>query len=157
MTLCSLSLYIGLANSPTVNFNNKTGQVVFISEYNNGILVDYYQVIVRDASGQDVFNKRYSNTSNSVNIAERIQQSVCSPYTLIVQAHSFFGISTTDIIIESHNNSKGTNSYKINNDNYYHNLTNSTLLDPCTCIRKNGKVIIIIIILIYNYFSYSDC
>ena len=84
-----------------MNVNSETGQVGFVSTGNNEISLDYYKVIVRDVSGQEVFNKIYSNTTTSTNVAEVTQQSICSPYTVSVQAHNSFGYSESNYIISS--------------------------------------------------------
>ena len=107
--------------------NLEQNEVCFYSLPVQGILLDTYEVLIYDITGEQTFNVIVSNNTNCTILeADVFRDMECAPLTLSVKAINSYGYSTTNT------------SLFVNNS--------STEDHVCSCLSKNRKFVRILTI-----------
>ena len=122
--------------------NLKTGNICFQSENSEDIQLTNFIVRILDITKQMIYNKIILANNNSVvctSVGDLLQDSICSPFNITVEAHNQHGKTVSYNLTEPFNNS-GEFSYS---SNIVHDLVMQLnlvdILGVCSCISKNGK------------------
>lgn len=74
------------------------GQIHYSSPPNpSGLELDHYELIITDITNHTVYEQSLSNYSHTASVGSIFNNSLCSPYSVILQAYNMFGHSETVI------------------------------------------------------------
>ena len=114
-----LFLFIVLPSTPHVRVitDNQHFKACFLSQ---DILTDFYEIALHDVTGELLSVTQHSNTTNCTIIDSKANLQECAPFMLIVSAINSFGVSSTNITVQS--------------------ATNTSESNICSCFSENGEL-----------------